>query len=235
MKTEHAAAPQAPSGQQAEPTPMVHQCCGREVCDGKDCPNDGPWYKVPKWRMDAYYYGFEPTGVASIDRILSAVACAGKAYHHTEEWREDAGTRDHLRGATPVEWIQNAAIDAALAGQQSERPAPAGQAVVIRALTMARHALVNLRINKSAESLALANALGEALAASQADRPAEEKHINMAAEYAAADATYEKRFPRVSERTEEARSMYRLGWWDRAWKAANPVQAERPAVKEDGK
>lgn len=46
---------------------------------------------------------------------------------------------------------------------------PAGQAVVIRALTMARHALVNLRINKSAESLALANALDEALAASQAE------------------------------------------------------------------
>lgn len=111
-------------GAEAVATPMVHNCCGREVCDGKDCPNNGPWYKVPKWRMDAYYYGFEPTGVASIDRILSAVACAGKAYHHTEDWTADAGERDHLRGTTPVEWIQNAANDAAKAHPTPVSAAP---------------------------------------------------------------------------------------------------------------
>ena len=71
-------------------------------------------------RLDAYYYGFDPTGDEDIDRILSAVACAGKAYHHTESWCEEMsyGTPNgapepFLRGLTPIEWIQNAAIDAA--------------------------------------------------------------------------------------------------------------------------
>ena len=39
-----------------------------------------------KLRMDAYYYSFEETGCIEVDRVLSAVACAGKAYHHTEDW-----------------------------------------------------------------------------------------------------------------------------------------------------
>lgn len=64
-------------------------------------------------RMDAYYYGFHCTGNKAIDTILSAVACAGKAYHHTEEWTSEAGSYPHLRGETPVDWIQNAANDAA--------------------------------------------------------------------------------------------------------------------------
>lgn len=73
-------------------------------------------------RLDAYYYGFEPTGDEQIDRILSAVACAGKAYHHTECWGDEIvyGTPNgapelFLRGSTPIEWIQNAANDAARA------------------------------------------------------------------------------------------------------------------------
>lgn len=41
-------------------------------------------------RMDAYYYGFDRTGVGIIDHILSAVAIAGKHYHHTEDWRQNA-------------------------------------------------------------------------------------------------------------------------------------------------
>lgn len=70
-----------------------------------------------KRRMNAYYYSFEPTGVEAIDRLLSAVACAGKAYHHTDQWTESVfGSEpyepDH-RGGSPVEWIQNAAEDAA--------------------------------------------------------------------------------------------------------------------------
>lgn len=65
-------------------------------------------------RIDAYYYGFQPTGVEAIDRILSAVASAGKSYHHTEDWNEaGAGKEPHLRGDTPIDWIQNAANDAA--------------------------------------------------------------------------------------------------------------------------
>lgn len=83
-------------------------------------------------RMDAYYYGFARTGVEAIDRILSAVACAGKAFHHTEDWnnrvwdgtpedKHPAPYEPFLRGWTPVEWIQNAAIDAAAALEQARR------------------------------------------------------------------------------------------------------------------
>lgn len=64
-------------------------------------------------RMEAYYYGFNPTGDDVIDTILSAVACAGKACHHTDEWVDDTATPVYLKGKNPVEWIQNAAIDAA--------------------------------------------------------------------------------------------------------------------------
>jgi hypothetical protein len=66
-------------------------------------------------RMDAYYYKFDETGNVAIDKILSAVACAGKCFHHTEEWGDkvDSGYAPHLRGDSPIEWIQNAANDAA--------------------------------------------------------------------------------------------------------------------------
>jgi hypothetical protein len=71
-------------------------------------------------RMDAYYYGFEPTGNHAIDRILSAVACAGKAYHNTGDWTDDKDWQGNQHaphpefgGASPVEWIQRAANDAA--------------------------------------------------------------------------------------------------------------------------
>lgn len=67
------------------------------------------------WRMNAYYYGFDRTGQVVIDRILSAVAHAGKGYHHTEFWTDhlDYGAPSHLRGDSYAECIQNAAIDAA--------------------------------------------------------------------------------------------------------------------------
>ena len=65
------------------------------------------------WRMDAYYYSFGPTGIAIIDRILSAVACAGKSFHHTDCWDEECSPYEHLRGDTVTTWIQNAADDAA--------------------------------------------------------------------------------------------------------------------------
>ncbi len=66
-------------------------------------------------RLNAYYYAFDPTGSEDIDRILSAVACAGKAYHHTENWTEDIAMpyEPSHRGGSCVEWIQNAANDAA--------------------------------------------------------------------------------------------------------------------------
>lgn len=37
-------------------------------------------------RLNAYYFGFDSTGVPEVDAILSAVAYAGKGYHHTDEW-----------------------------------------------------------------------------------------------------------------------------------------------------
>lgn len=43
----------------------------------------------PDARMDAYYYGFERTGIGVVDAILSEVATAGKAYHGTEYWMDD--------------------------------------------------------------------------------------------------------------------------------------------------
>lgn len=102
--------------QKIEETPMVHQCCGRVVCDGKDCRNNGPWGKVPAWRMGGYYYDFTHTGLAPIDKILSAVGCAGKAYHHTGSWGEETEFGyEHLRGKSPEAWIENAAADAASA------------------------------------------------------------------------------------------------------------------------
>ena len=67
-------------------------------------------------RMDAYYYGFEPTGVRIIDEILSAVAHAGKAYHNTENWTDDWFGRGKFLpngGDTAAEAIQNAANHAA--------------------------------------------------------------------------------------------------------------------------
>lgn len=64
--------------------------------------------------MEAYYYEFYPTGVDCIDKILSAVACAGKAFHHTQDWNEHIKVpyEDHS-GDTPIDWIQNAANEAA--------------------------------------------------------------------------------------------------------------------------
>jgi hypothetical protein len=70
-------------------------------------------------RMRAYYYGFDKTGVPEIDRILSAVACAGKAFHDTDGWNDDCGyTPSGHTGQTPVEWIQNAANVAARGWQK---------------------------------------------------------------------------------------------------------------------
>lgn len=68
-----------------------------------------------RWPMNAYYYGFEATGVAAIDEILEAVAWAGKAYHHTEDWNE----RSHEESSV-VDMIQAAAGRAAAKFQELE-------------------------------------------------------------------------------------------------------------------
>lgn len=77
------------------------------------------------WRMDAYYYSFERTGVAAIDKVLSAVACAGKSFHHTDSWNDEASAPGYLRGMTPVDWIQNAANEAADAYAREHPATPA--------------------------------------------------------------------------------------------------------------
>ena len=96
-------------------------------------------------RMNAYYYSFDKTEVNKIDLILSAVAHAGKAFHHTDQWNEKIGYQiEDTTGSTPVEWIQNAANAAAKEfqripeleqrirelEQQSQRDALDGQAAL---------------------------------------------------------------------------------------------------------
>jgi hypothetical protein len=66
-----------------------------------------------KIRMDAYYYSFAPTQCASVDLILSAVACAGKEFHYTMDWCDPSSAYAYHDGATPVAWMQNAANNAA--------------------------------------------------------------------------------------------------------------------------
>ena len=61
-----------------------------------------------KLRMSAYYYSFQPTGCEAVDKILSAVATAGKGCHHTGDWGEKL-----LDGTTYVGRIQEAANNAA--------------------------------------------------------------------------------------------------------------------------
>jgi len=64
-------------------------------------------------RMDGYYIGFDYTGFPVVDKILGAVACAGKAYHHTDCWNDETEPYDDHTGSNPNEWIQNAADEAA--------------------------------------------------------------------------------------------------------------------------
>lgn len=75
-------------------------------------------------RMIAYYYSFEPTGVEAIDRILSAIAEAGAGAHNTADWNDAVREVEPFRGATYVEFIQNAANDAADLLRARSAPAP---------------------------------------------------------------------------------------------------------------
>jgi hypothetical protein len=65
-------------------------------------------------RMEAYYYGFDKTWNEAIDKILSAVACAGKAFHNTSDWNDECSWQPEPHvGDSPIDWIQNAANEAA--------------------------------------------------------------------------------------------------------------------------
>ena len=77
----------------------------------------------PDARMDAYYYGFDRTGVPEIDAILSAVAYAGKGWHSTEDWYgnpEDFNYGPFI-GQSPGDVIQAAANEAAAERQTVTR------------------------------------------------------------------------------------------------------------------
>lgn len=79
--------------------------------DKKDC--EWPWSeRRPENQFCAYYYSFEPTGCEAIDNVLRAVAYAGKQYHHTDQWGEDA--LGHEDGEpTMRDLIQEAAVHGA--------------------------------------------------------------------------------------------------------------------------
>ena len=64
--------------------------------------------------LETYFFCFKSTGNAAIDKILSAVDRAAKAYRNTESWMEDSSyVPDPHTGEAPVDWIQNAANEAA--------------------------------------------------------------------------------------------------------------------------
>ena len=66
-------------------------------------------HRTEKLRMNAYYFSFSETGHRPVDEILSAVACAGRNYHRTEDW----GEVDERDGLSYVDRIQYAADRAA--------------------------------------------------------------------------------------------------------------------------
>lgn len=67
---------------------------------------------IMKPQINSYYFGFDATGDPAIDKILDAVACAGHSFHNTQDWNDKLKNLEHA-GETPVEWIQNAANEAA--------------------------------------------------------------------------------------------------------------------------
>lgn len=64
--------------------------------------------------FSSYYVNLTPTGAYPIDLVLSAVARAGKAYHHTSDWLEpDAYPEAPFEGDTWRDRIDNAGKRAA--------------------------------------------------------------------------------------------------------------------------
>lgn len=101
-------------------------------------------------RMNAYYYSFAPTGVEAVDRILSAVATAGKMYHSTEQWadRED-------QEQSQAELIQAAANKAAAqAAADDWRPNGRKRLLYLLAMTyLGNHRSLDVRLAFEAEGI----------------------------------------------------------------------------------
>ena len=89
---------------------------GQNISAGKRFRKDTQMEMTPEKRLhlQAYYYGFSETDVRPIDLILRAVSAAGKLFHHTDQWASEIDYPvENVRGSAPVDWIQNAADDAA--------------------------------------------------------------------------------------------------------------------------
>ena len=107
-------------------------------------PNEREVLYAPDRRMNAYYYSFDPTGQPAIDAILSAVAHAGKGYHHTESWHDDGEWSRWGEGRSVVDVIQAAANEAALALLDAAEESDALRAerdALLAIIDDARHAL----------------------------------------------------------------------------------------------
>jgi hypothetical protein len=62
-------------------------------------------------RMEAYYFGFDLTGVRAVDEVLSAVAWAGKAYHSTEMWGDAYAEEGVLTEASKIQAAARSAAE----------------------------------------------------------------------------------------------------------------------------
>lgn len=82
------------------------------------------WSKAGHYFMGAYYYAFDETGCEPIDRVLSAVAIAGKCAHHTESWNEHGCVEEIQREAMSAA-AEIVALRARLAEVEKERIAAA--------------------------------------------------------------------------------------------------------------
>jgi hypothetical protein len=120
-------------------------------------------------RMDAYYYSFGSTGVPEIDLILSAVACAGKAYHHTEMWNEECEWTPH-EGNAPVDWIYNAAAKAAEA-LKAARAASEPKTGLERARDVVAEVVRGLGGEARVGATLALNAIAEAMIGTRASEP----------------------------------------------------------------
>lgn len=70
----------------------------------------------PNARMQGYYIGFDRTGVGVVDKVLSELAYAGKAYHHTSDWTDEYDEKyfpNWEDRRSHEQRIQDAATDAA--------------------------------------------------------------------------------------------------------------------------
>ena len=111
-------------------------------------------------RFEAYYFGFEPTGIGPVDAILSAVAVAGKGSHHTESWGESRDFYSNrlglVSGESAADLIQtnadhSAAIIRSLASElaASRQRAADAEAIIERAENDTLRALLAAALERS--------------------------------------------------------------------------------------